>query len=233
MRPSTPRRHLFGAIGLMTAWLLFATGELLYGELDAMTDPTAIADASGRFGAGALLQLAAAVMFAVAVVSLIGLTRDRTPRLSHAGGFLALLGVVGLGAWAQFHLVVLELTTADLDTAVVNDFLNGSLQDFGLWGVPIMFVLLPLPIGLILLTVGTARAGISSRWVPYAIGFYLLFHLALPGGGDWSQVASHFLLAAILAGVGVDVLRYADGLPGTGAAPAPGTSAQDVAEVAR
>jgi hypothetical protein len=233
MRPSTPRRHLFGAIGLMTAWLLFATGELLYGELDAMTEPAAIAAASGRFGAGALLQLAAAVMLAIAVVTLIGLTRDRTPRLSHAGGFLALLGVVGVGAWAQFHLVVLELSTAGLDTAVVSEFLNGSLQDFGLWGIPIMFVLLPLPIGLILLTIATSRTGISSRWVPYAIGFYLLFHLALPGGGEWSQVASHYLLAATLAWVGVDVLRYADDRPGRGAAPTPATSAPDLAEAAR
>jgi hypothetical protein len=208
MTSSIPQRHVLGALALMSAWFLFATGELLYGDLDAMTDPIAIAEASGRFATGAVLQFAAAIMLAVGLVALIAVTRDRTPRLSHAGGFLALAGAVGLGAWAQLHLIVLALSTADLDMGAVTAVLNGPLQDFGLWGIPIMFVLLPLPIGLILLTVGTARAGITNRWAPYAIGFYVAFHLFLPGGGDWTQVISHYLLAAILAWVAFDVLRH-------------------------
>jgi hypothetical protein len=213
MTSSPSQRHLFGALGLMSAWLLFATGELLYGDLDAMTDPVAIAEASGRFATGALLQLAAAVLLAVGVVALIAVTRDRTPRLSHVGGLLGLAGAVGLGAWAQLHLVVHALATADLDTGAVSAVLNGPLQDFGLWGIPIMFVLLPLPVGLILLTIGTARAGMSSRWVPYAIGFYVAFHLLLPGGGDWTQVISHYLLAGVLAWVGFDMLRHPGAQP--------------------
>jgi hypothetical protein len=208
MTSSTPQRHVFGAFALMSAWFLFATGELLYGDLDAMTDPIAIAEASGRFATGAMLQFIAAVMLAAGVVALIAVTRDRAPRLSHVGGFLALAGAVGLGAWAQLHLVVHALSTADLDMGAVSAVLNGPLQDFGLWGIPIMFVLLPLPIALILLTIGTARAGITSRWVPYAIGLYVAFHLVLPGGNDWTQVIAHYMFAAILAWVGVGVLRY-------------------------
>jgi hypothetical protein len=212
MTSSTPQRHVFGAFALMSAYFLFATGELLYGDLDAMTDPVAIAEASGRFATGAVLQFIAAVMLAVGVVALIAVTRDRTPRLSHVGGFLGLASAVGLGAWAQLHLVVLALSTADLDMGAVSAVLNGPLQDFGLWGIPIMFVLLPLPIGLILLTLGSARAGITSRWVPYAIGFYVVFHLAF-APGEWLPVVAHYLMAGILAWAGVDVLRHSGAQP--------------------
>jgi hypothetical protein len=203
----------------MSAWLLFATGELLYWDLDQMTSLDAIEAAAGRFGTAALLELVAAVLLLPAIMTLVLLTRSHAPRLAAVGGTLAAIGAVGTGAFAQFHLVVLAMTDGGLDRGAMEVFLNTTLQEGGgLWTIPIMFVLLALPIGLLLLAVAGARSGITSRWSAWLIGAYLVLHLGV--GGEWVEVGAHFGLAAVLAWIGVGVWRARELVP-TAPTPAP------------
>jgi hypothetical protein len=207
--PTSRLLYTAGAIGLMTTWFLFATGEALYGDLDQVQDLGLIADASGRFAAGALLELLAAIMLLPGVVVLMVMLRERAPRLSLVGGWLALTGAVGVGAFAQFHLLLLAMTDPTLDQVAMNEFASGTLSESaGLWGIPIMFVLVALPLGLLLLAVGLARAGITSAVPAWLIGVYVAVHLLIPN--EWTEVGSHYLLAATLAWIGVVVLRRRD-----------------------
>lgn len=194
-----------GLIGLMAAWALFATGEVLYGDLDGATDFAAIADASGRFAAGALLQLLAAVLLAGGVVALILSLRERAPRLALFGGWLGLVSAVGVAAFSQFHLVLLAMTDPALDRSALNSFLTGPLQTGGLWGIPIIFVLVAVPVGFFLLALGTARAGLTSRLPAGLIVVHTVVHLGIPD--DRVEVASHYLLAVALAWIAISVLR--------------------------
>jgi hypothetical protein len=206
-----------GIIALMAAWFLFATGEALYGDLDGTTDFGAIADASGRFAAGALLELAAAVLLAVGAAALMMLLRDAAPRLSVIGGWVTLAGAVGVAGFAQFHLMLLAMSDAALDRTAMNAFLVGSLEEVGLWGIPVIFVLLAVPIGLLLLALGTARAGITSHVPAVLIGVYMVVHLVgIPGiAGDWTEVLSHYLLAGVLFWIGWRVFRSDPGSEGS------------------
>jgi hypothetical protein len=207
----TAERHPMrsGLVALMASWFFVATGEALYGTLDRAEDIGAIGAAATRFGAGALLQVVAAILLAVGVAALMAAVRPAAPRLSTVGGWIGLTGAVGVGAFAQFHLVLLAMTDASLDTAAINAFLNGPLQTGGLWGIPILFVLAAVPLGLLLLALGAAHAGIVSRWPAILIGVYTVVHLAgIPGvDGEWSEVGSHYFLAVVLAWIGIAVLR--------------------------
>lgn len=218
-RTDTPRKSdrgpfgVFGVIGLMSAWFLFAMGETLYGDLDGADSLAPIADASGRFAAGALLELLGAVMLVPGIVLLIGLTRQRAPMLSQVGGWLALAGTVGLGAFVQVHLLQLAMTDPALDRAALDGFMAGPLQEGGLWTIPIALVLLPLPIGLLLLAAGAARAGITSRWPALLIGTYIVVHLGI--ANEWTEVGSHYLLAVVLLWIGLSILRHRVQSPST------------------
>jgi hypothetical protein len=215
-----------GIVAFMAAWFFFATGEALYGDLDGASDFGAIADASGRFAVGALLELAAAVLLAVGAAAMMMLLRDGAPRLSVIGGWVTLVGAVGVAGFAQFHLMLLAMTDAALDRNAMNAFLTGSLEQIGLWGVPVFFVLLAVPIGLLLLAAGTARAGITSRLPAALIGVYMVAHLlGIPGvAGDWSEVLSHYLLAGVLFWIGVQAFRSRTGIDEDEGSPAPTTA---------
>lgn len=205
---TTGRLMRSGIVGLMLTWLLVATGETLYGELDGTTDLGEIADAAGRFGAGTLLQLAAAVLLAGAATGMMLLLRDRAPRLGLVGGWLTLAGAVGLGSFAQTHMLMLAMADASLDRVALNAFLAGPMAEGGgLWTIPIMFVLVLLPVGLLLLALGAASAGLSSRWPAALIIAHVVIHLGF-SQIPVLEVGSHYILAVALAWLGWNILHH-------------------------
>jgi hypothetical protein len=195
-----------GVVAFMLAWLLMATGEALYGDLDGAVDLNDIADASVRFGAGALLQLLAAVMLAGGTAAVMMLIIGRAPKLARAGGWLTLTGAVGLGAFAQTHMLFLAMAHSTPDRVALNAFLAGPMSEAGgLWAVAIIIVILVLPIGLILLALGTAAAGLTSRWPALLIVAHVIIHLGFDDNGI-IEVGSHFVLAAALFWMGWSIL---------------------------
>jgi hypothetical protein len=196
------RPMLSGVIALSAAWFFFGTGKWLHVNLDTATDYAAIAAASGRFLTGAILQLIAGILLAVGVAALMITSRDAAPKLTAVGGWIAMIGAVGTGGFAQFNLLQVAMADPSLDRTAFNDFLVGPLAEVGVWGVPIMLVLFAVPVGLFLLALGTARAGITSYWPAWLIIAYVVIHL-----GVGSTVVSHYLLGAVLAWIGISVLR--------------------------
>lgn len=199
-----------GLVGLAACWFVFGTGELLYGALDGATDFAQIQAARGRFGLAALLQLLSAVLLAGGVAGLVRVLGRAAPRRTTVGAWLTMAGAVGVGAFAQFHLLLLAMSAPELDREGMNGFLTGPLESGGLWSVPIVLVLLAVPLGLLLLALAAAAAGMSSRWPAVLVAAHIVLHLAVPKP-EWGEPASHYVLAVALLWLAVDARRSAAG----------------------
>jgi hypothetical protein len=204
------RPPVSGVLAFMASWFFFGAGKWLHVNLDVAKDYSAIAAASGRFLTGAIFQLVAAILLAVGVAAVMMALRDAAPKLSAVGGWIAMIGAIGAAGFAQFNLMQLVMADPSLDRAALNDVLNGPLADFGAWGIPIMFVLFAVPVGLFLLALGIARAGIAPSWPAWLIAVYVVIHL-----GIGSSIISHFLLGGALVWMGLSLLRLDDTVPRT------------------
>jgi hypothetical protein len=75
----------------------------------------------------------------------------------------------------------------------------------GAWGIPILWILLLLPIGLALLAIAAARSRLVPWWPLTLILGSTVLHLA--GIDGTTEIASHWILAAGLAWLGLALLR--------------------------
>jgi hypothetical protein len=205
--PRVPWRSLVG-VSLVVGWFPIAIGEALYGTLDDFTQLELVAASPGRMIGGGLVQFLGAVVLIPAILGMVYLARSRARLLTRIGGVLAIGLPVGLGGFAQLHLVAREFARPGLDRAAMTEFVAGFNEVGGAWGVPVMVVLIGMTLGLPLLALALRRARVISVLPVVLIIAHAPMHLFMDL--SWAEVASHVVLAAGVALIGLRVLRMTD-----------------------
>jgi hypothetical protein len=208
---SVPWRRLVG-ISLVIGWFPIAIGEALYGTMDDFSQLDLVAANPGRMIGGGLVQFFGAIVLIPAILGMIYLARSRARLLTRIGGVVAIGLPVGLGAFSQLHLVAREFVRPDLDQAAMTEFVAGFNEVGGGWMVPIMLVLVGMSLGLPLLTLALKRAGVISVLPVVLVIAGATIHLLMDAVLvlSWTEVASHFVLAAGVALIGFRVLRMTE-----------------------
>jgi len=190
--PSVPGRRLTAAT-LAGAGIALAVGEQLVGDLDQADDVALIAAGSDRLAAGILLCFAAA-----------GLGRLVWPSITgRIGWVLLMVAVPCAGAFAAFHLILLETGAPGLDQAAMQQFVVERFQGPGPWGIPIGLFALLGPLALLLVLIALVRLRTATVAAPAAllVGFVLD---QVPGDGALELVALWLVaLGLVLAAVGL------------------------------
>lgn len=174
--------------------------------LDPLDDsgPTAGAVAVARtvprtITALGLVELLAAALLGVAVLSLVSLIRQRAEVLATVAGVVGVLGVVGLTAIAVSHLMLsAAAAVTPAHAAGVIDRFHGEAA-----------VMLPLffaaPVALPLLAITARRAALAPMWTMWVfVGFFVLDLVPVLPGGELIPLGLAFVASL---GVAVRLLR--------------------------
>lgn len=198
--PHVPGRRLT-AVTLAGAGIALATGEQLVGDLDQADDVALIAAGGDRLAAGGLTQLLAAVLLCFAAA---GLGRIVWPSITgRIGWALLMIAVPCAGAFAAFHLILLETGAPGLDPVAMQQFIVERFQGPGPWGIPIgLFTLLgPLALLLVLIALVRVRTATVAAPAVFLLGAVLD---QLPGDGALELAALWLVaLGLVLAAVGL------------------------------
>ena len=197
MKNTATFRRNAAALGLVSTAVL--------STLSAMTAPEFPTGGAERLGAIAADLSSSAVSaaaftlaqlpFIAAVLGLGHLLRRRAPVLSNVGTTLALLGAFGHTVFGGGSLLYVTLAADEAQLAtyggLVDDFESSPAMAFAAMG------LIGTVLGLILLAVGLWRARVGPRWVPIALGAFIVVEFVGASVSDWaSQVASVIYLVA-------------------------------------
>ena len=173
MKDATFRRNA-AAVGLAAFALLAALSVLLQPSFGA--DPAsrlAAIDAAGLRGQVSAVAFLVAQLPAIAgLLGVAHLIRHRSPRLSNAGGTLAVVGAFGHTVFGGMSMVYLAMAT-DAEQRSTYGALIGRLENS-----PVMIFsvlgLLGLVLGVALLAIGLWRTRVVARWVPALLGAWLV-----------------------------------------------------------
>jgi hypothetical protein len=151
----------------------------------------AIAAASTSSAVSAMLFVGSQLPFAVGLVGVAHLLRDRTPVLAALGAAFAVLGGFGHAAYGGVNLVMLEMAKDRANAAVHADVLSGVGSGPA---VPFMAAgLLGTVIGLVLLGIAVWRAGAGPRWLGPVLVLFVVVEFAGSGFSVWAGYASAVL----------------------------------------
>jgi hypothetical protein len=164
-------------------------------------------DHSARFYVAHTLFFLAATLFVPAVVGLARLVHPTHAKAAFWGCVLSLMGFVGYGALDGIDYMnwVAGKPDTGLDSAAMQAFIEKALHTNAVL-VPVLLVFTLLPVGLVVLAVGVARAGVAPWWLA------ALIPLGMVGVAGTLQypVALVVSALALLAGfgtVGAKLLR--------------------------
>lgn len=192
-RPAVPgpRATALTLVGSMVAMSL---GEQVIGTLDQAEDVAAITAGSDRLAVGGLLLLLAAVLLGFAAA---GLGRIVWPSIvGRIGWFLLMIAVPCGGAFAVFHLLLLETGAAGLDPVAMEQFIVERFKGPGTWGAPVGFFAIGGLTSLLLVLVALARLHIVSVAAPVLLLVGILMEATL--GDGMSEIAGHWVVAAAM-----------------------------------
>jgi len=193
-------------LGLGGSWIAVAVAETLMSNgVDALDDVAMIAAHRGTLATAGLLHVLGGVLLGLGLTGVAAAAWSS--RWSRAGWTLAATGVPCLGAIGMLHLLAVETAAAGLDTVAMNDFLVQRLGGAGgAWALPVGIAALLLPLAVVLLLTGLARAG-HLGWVPMGVfTLGMLLHLVL-ASNELAEVSSHWLMATGLLLTAVTLWR--------------------------
>ena len=222
---ATPAR-LFAATCLVATALLSVVSMLLQPEFSA--DPAerlAAIDAAGASGAISLLTFVLAQLpFMVAVVAIAMLARPRAPRLSVAGGTLAVIGGFGHAVFGGIGLAYLAMSSDAADRAALAEVVTRVES-----GPAVIFMaagLLGTVLGLVLLGIALFRSRVVPRWIPVALWAFIVTEFVLTNLSAWASPAAGLLYVAAFTGIAVQLVRGEGSAQETGEELVPVASAE-------
>jgi hypothetical protein len=123
-------------------------------------------DHSNRFYVAHTCFFLAAVLFVPAFVGLARLVHPSHPKAAFWGCVLSLMGFVGYGALDGIDYMnwVAGKPGTGLDPTAMQDLIEEALHTNAIL-IPILLIFSLLPIGLIMLAVGLARADVMPAWL--------------------------------------------------------------------
>jgi hypothetical protein len=180
------------AAGLVLAALMTFVSVLLMPPFDGdHADWLGSIAASGSSRLSALLFVAAQLPFAVGLVGVAHLLRDRAPVLSSLGATLAVLGGFGHAVYGGVSLLMTHMAEDpagyDVHAAVLKDAEGSTMIPFMAAG------LVGTVLGLILVAAGLWRAHVGPRWLPGALVAFVLVEFIGAGLSEWAGYASGVL----------------------------------------
>ena len=189
------------AIALLGNSLCIAVAETIIGPLDQTDNYAGMAASPGRLEAGGLLHLLCAVLLGVAVAGLA-----RVVWASVTGRVATVLLAVAVpcgGAFAMFHLVLVETVAEGLDPVAMEEFVVERATGPGAWGMPVAYYALVGFVASMLLLVALARVGVVTWIAPGIVLVAILMELSL--GDGMTEIAAHWLDVAawVIAAVGI------------------------------
>ena len=157
------RRTLAG-LCLFLAALVLALAQFIHPGQGEDGFVRTMAEQPARVQAASLLVILSSVLFVPALVGLLRLLRHRGSVLGHLGVGLLLIGVIGHAVWAGFDIVLVWMSTSEIDRAQLTAVVDGGPPP----GIAFMAVLLMFMagffLGLIFLAAGLWRSGAVPRW---------------------------------------------------------------------
>lgn len=200
--PHRPRPGLRTAgLAILGHALCVAAAEAVIGPLDQTNNFAAMAAEPGRLEAGGLLHLLGAVLLGVAVAGLApAVWGSVTGRVSTV---LLAIAVPCGGAFAMFHLVLVETVADGLDPVAMEEFVMERATGPGAWGAPVAYYAIIGFVASMLLLVALARVGVVS-WIAPVIVLVAILMESLLGDG-LTEIAAHWIdvVAWIVAAVGI------------------------------
>jgi hypothetical protein len=150
-----------------------------------------IAAAPTASAVSAMLFVGSQLPFAVGLVGVAHLLRDRAPVLAALGSVLAVLGGFGHATYGGVNLVMLQMAKDPANSAVHVDVLDGVGSGPA---VPFMAMgLLGTVLGLVVLGIAVWRAGVGPRWLGPVLVLFVVVEFAGAGISVWAGYASALL----------------------------------------
>ncbi|MFI7627367.1 hypothetical protein [Microbispora rosea] len=159
------------ALALVGSWLCVAVAESVFGDLDETTSIAAIAEGGGRLTAGGLIALGAAALLGLALAGLGPIMRGSVA--GRIGWALLVPAVPCSGAFAMFHLILVETGASGLNQTAMEQFVVERSQGPGLWAVPVTYYVFLGFLSMLLVLIALVRRGVTSVLAPvlFAAGF--------------------------------------------------------------
>ncbi len=200
--PHRPRPGLrIAAVAFFGNALCVALAEAIIGPLDQTDDFAAMAAAPGRLEAGGLLHLLGAVLLGLAVAGLAHVVwASVTGRVATV---LLAIAVPCGGAFAMFHLVLVETVADGLDPVAMEQFVVERTTGPGAWGAPVAYYAIIGFIASMLFLIALVRVGVVSWIAPVLVLVAILTESML--GDGLTEIAAHWIdvLAWVIAAVGI------------------------------
>ena len=166
-----------------------------------------IAAAPTASAVSAMLFVGSQLPFAVGLVGVAHLLRDRAPVLAALGSVLAVLGGFGHATYGGVNLVMLQMAKDPANSAVHVDVLDGVGSGPA---VPFMAMgLLGTVLGLVVLGIAVWRAGVGPRWLGPVLVLFVVVEFAGAGISVWAGYASALLFLVGLLTLALVVARSA------------------------
>lgn len=193
------RRTLAGACLILGPALLVAV-ELIHpeGDSDAADMLANIASSTTSQYWAHAIALIVVVLLIPAVLGVVHMTRTSRGILAHAGGALALIGLVGLAALIGTEFVLWQ-AAKNPDTAAMAALIDQIYKSDGF--IPLYLAALALPLGFLLLGVALYLTRTAPTWAAALFGVSPAVQFAneLAVGPKWINVAA---AVALLLGAG-------------------------------
>lgn len=179
------------ALALVGAWLGCAAGEALIGNLDETVSIAAIAEGGGRLTAGSLVLLGAAALLGLALAGLGPIMRGSVT--GRIGWGLMVPAVPCYGAFAMFHLILVETGAAGLNQTAMEQFVIERFQGPGLWALPVTYFVFFGMLSQLLVLIALVRRGVTSPLAPALFAAGVIGDNVVTGGGP--EIASICVMA--------------------------------------
>lgn len=204
------RKMLAGACMVVAPVVLLAAMVIHPGSyMDEATQVATIADNLDAWYVAHLLAFLAVVLMVPALLGLMHMLRERQVAFGHAGGGLAMLGLLAFTGIVAMELVMWQMAGAGstAEAVALLERLNETA------GIVFPFVLLSFgfSLGMAFLAVGLYRARAVQSWMAVfvAVGA-LVFGFAIAVATNWLTIVAAAFLVVGLGAIGRMVLRETD-----------------------
>lgn len=181
-------RKTVSGIGMVFAPLFLLAAVIVSPQLDSNegTQLGVIAGDMDRWFVSNLLVIASMVVLLPAILGLMHMLRERETAFGHAGGALALIGVLAVTGGAAISMAMWQMAAAGAERAEMTALLTRMNDTAGVT-VPFYFGAFALTVGLIVLAMGLMRAhavhwtmamGLAVGSIVLAVG-YAVFSVAV------------------------------------------------------
>jgi len=205
--PARFNRTVFGG-SMIGAALLMLGASLVWPAIksDESAQLTVIAQHPARYYLCTILILASSMLLVPAIIGLMRMSADRSPRLTHIGGTLSILGALVAVGDSASQLVIWQMAAHGADRAQMAALLH---RFDTVAGASIVFTIggLAVVIGMALLSIALYRSRTVPAWAAAGVEAGIVLNIAgFMAGSVGILILSSVVLLVALGSIGLRVL---------------------------